>query len=218
MPDVTADRDQWSVLIPVKRLESAKTRITVPAASRAALALAMARDTVSAVLACLVVGEVVVITNDSRTREVVAALGARVVDDAPDSGLNPALVYGASVAVRTRVAALSSDLPALRPDDLCAALALAAGHQSAVVADASGRGTTMLTALAARDFSPEFGVESLVAHVRGGATDISADVAASLRHDVDTLAALQIAVDLGVGPHTARVLSEPDAHGPSERR
>jgi len=217
MPDVTADGDQWSVLIPVKRLDIAKTRIAIPAPSRARLALAMAIDTVSAVLACGTVVEVVIITSDARARAVLSALGARVVDDLPDSGLNPALVYGASIAAEMRVAALSSDLPALRSDDLDAALHLAAGHRSAVVADTSGRGTTMLTARTPRDFSPAFGVQSLAAHVSGGAVDISADTAASVRHDVDTLAALQVAADLGLGPATRRVLSE-HANGPSEWR
>jgi 2-phospho-L-lactate/phosphoenolpyruvate guanylyltransferase len=215
MPDVTADRDQWSVLIPVKRLDIAKTRIAVAAPSRARLALAMAIDTVSAVLACATIAEVVIITSDALARAQLSALGARVVDDVPDRGLNPALDYGASIAAATQIAALSSDLPALRSDDLEAALHLAADHRSAVVADASGRGTTMLTARTRLDFSPAFGVQSLAAHVSGGAVDISADTAPSVRHDVDTLAALQVAVDLGVGAETSRVLSE-RANGPSE--
>jgi 2-phospho-L-lactate guanylyltransferase len=208
MPDVTADRDQWSVLIPVKRLDIAKTRIALPAPSRARLALAMAKDTVSAVLACETIGEVVVITSDARAHAELSALGARVVDDVPDSGLNPALGYGASIAARARIAALSSDLPALRSVDLETALQLAASHRAAVVADTSGAGTTMLTARTHLDFSPAFGIQSLAAHISGGAVDISADTAASVRHDVDTLAALQVAVDLGVGPETTRVLSE----------
>jgi 2-phospho-L-lactate/phosphoenolpyruvate guanylyltransferase len=207
MPDVRADGDQWSVLVPVKRLEAAKTRIAVPAGIRADLALAMASDTVSAALASAAVAEVLVITNDSRARQALSALGARVVDDLPDQGLNPALVHGASLAAGQRVAALSSDLPGLRSADLTGVLRLAAGYALAVVADDSGVGTTLLAAGTRTSFWPLFGVESLAAHVGVGAVDLSPQAAASVRHDVDTLAALRTAVDLGVGAQTARLVA-----------
>jgi len=201
---VRADRVQWSLLVPIKRLSIAKTRIALPAASRALIALAMTGDTVSAALACLAVAEVVAITSDEQVGEMLRALGARVVDDVPDSGLNPALAHGALLATSPHVAALSSDLPALRPADLETVLVLAAAQPLAVVADASGRGTTMLAARSTRDFAPSFGVESLAAHLRAGAVDISAGAPASVRHDVDTLADLELAVRLGVGPQTTR--------------
>jgi 2-phospho-L-lactate/phosphoenolpyruvate guanylyltransferase len=207
MPDVTADGDQWSLLIPVKRLEIAKTRLKLAAHSRAELALAMACDTVSAALAGVAVAEVVVITSDARAGKALSGRGARVVDDRPDSGLNPALAYGASLAGSGCVAALSSDLPALRAIDLDAVLGLAASHQVSVVADASGKGTTLLAASSVDAFAPSFGVESRAAHVGAGATDLSADAAQSVRNDVDTLDALRAAVALGVGPETARVLA-----------
>jgi 2-phospho-L-lactate/phosphoenolpyruvate guanylyltransferase len=207
MPDVTADGDQWSMLIPVKRLAIAKTRLALPDEARMELALALACDTVSAVLRCAAVAEAVVITSDARAAGALTALGARVVDDVPDIGLNPALVHGAAVAARPRVAALSSDLPALRSADLDAGLRLARVHGLAVVADASGSGTTMLAASSIGEFSPRFGLDSRAAHVGAGAVDLSADAAPSLRHDVDTLAALRIAVGLGVGPETIRVLA-----------
>jgi 2-phospho-L-lactate/phosphoenolpyruvate guanylyltransferase len=192
MPDVTADGDQWSLLIPVKRLEIAKTRLKLAAHSRAELALAMACDTVSAALAGVAVAEVVVITSDARAGKALSGRGARVVDDRPDSGLNPALAYG---------------LPALRAIDLDAVLGLAASHQVSVVADASGKGTTLLAASSVDAFAPSFGVESRAAHVGAGAIDLSADAAQSVRNDVDTLDALRAAVALGIGPETARVLA-----------
>jgi 2-phospho-L-lactate guanylyltransferase len=65
-----------------------------------------------------VVADVVVVTDDERAAATVRACGARTVPDAPDRGLNPALAHGALAAP---VAALSSDLPALRPAELAAA-------------------------------------------------------------------------------------------------
>src|SRR5436305_745035 len=79
--------------------------------------------------------------------EVVRALGARTVPDAPDRGLNPALDHGALSTGAVAVAALSSDLPALRPQELAAALAAAAAADRCFVADAAGTGTTLLTAV-----------------------------------------------------------------------
>src|SRR4051794_16962870 len=116
----------WSVVVPAKRLALAKTRLR-PVTDAAAtghdeLVLALLADTVTAALACTAVAEVVVVTDDPAARAVVEALGARTVPDEPDRGLNPALEHGARSAGGSAVAALSSDLPALRPAELAAAL------------------------------------------------------------------------------------------------
>jgi 2-phospho-L-lactate guanylyltransferase len=208
MPDVSSEGDQWSLLVPVKRLDLAKTRLALPAPARADLALAMACDTVSAALAADAVAEVVIITDDERAAHALSALGGRVVADAPNAGLNPALVHGAALAVMPRVAALSADLPALRPIDLDAVLRLATTHRRTVVADALGSGTTLLTSTAIGDLAPSYGLDSRAAHVASGAVDLSADAGGSVRHDVDTVAALWAAVELGVGPHTLRALAQ----------
>ena len=56
---------EWVVVIPVKRLDRAKTRLsTRPAPQRGALALAFALDTVRAALACPRVAAVLVVTDD----------------------------------------------------------------------------------------------------------------------------------------------------------
>lgn len=203
---MNSDGGRWSLLVPVKRLSLAKTRLALPAATRMDLALAMACDTISAALGARAVAEVVVITDDPRAAETLAAIGARVVDDVPNAGLNPALVHGASVAAQPHVAALSSDLPALQSAELDAVLLLAIAHPRAFVADSAGDGTTLLTATAIADFAPAYGPDSRTAHVGSGAVDLSADAGASVRHDVDTLAALDAAVALGVGPQTTQLL------------
>jgi 2-phospho-L-lactate guanylyltransferase len=203
---MSSGRDQWSLLVPVKRLNLAKSRLAMPAAPRADVALAMATDTVSAVVAASRVAEVVVVTDDGRAADALSAIGATVVADLPNAGLNPALVHGASLATMTRIAALSSDLPALRSDDLDALLVEAASHARSAVADIFGTGTTLLGASSLVEFAPAFGVDSFAAHLRAGAVDLSVRAPASLRHDVDTVEALRAARDLGVGPATARLL------------
>jgi 2-phospho-L-lactate guanylyltransferase len=130
----------WTVVIPVKVLAHAKSRLAVLAGPRRAeMALAFAGDTVSAVLAVPIVARVVVVTADSVVRRELSALGAVVVQDTTTS-LNDALQLGAT-GLSTGVAGLTADLPALRPGELARAL----GHIQrgpAFVPDADGVGTT----------------------------------------------------------------------------
>src|SRR5215471_18235004 len=91
----------WTVVMPVKVLARAKSRLAVLAGPRRSeLALALASDTVSAVLACPEVAHLLVVTADPVAGPRLEALGAAVVPDEPAGGLNVALAHGASVAQR----------------------------------------------------------------------------------------------------------------------
>ena len=211
--------DQWSLVVPVKRVENAKTRLGLDAASRASLAVAMAVDTVAAALACPLVSSVVVVTDDARARAALGPLGVQIVADEPDAGRNAALEHGVAVAANgsvsdMRVGALASDLPSLRSEDLAVVLRRAVEHEQSVVADLSGTGTTLLCAKSAALFAPRFGVQSFAAHVAAGATDLTDLAPESVRRDVDTVDALSGAVDLGVGAATRVALADlPVAEG-----
>ncbi|NEK86432.1 2-phospho-L-lactate guanylyltransferase [Blastococcus saxobsidens] len=198
----------WSVVVPAKRLAVAKTRLQpLPGLRRddhRALVLALLADTVAAATACPRVGSVVVVTDEPAAAELVRGLGARTVADEPDSGLNPALEHGALAAGGTAVAALSSDLPALRPAELAAALDAAGAAPRCFVADAPGTGTTLLTAVGT-PLRPRFGRGSARAHSDDGAHPLTGDWPGLLR-DVDTPADLRAAVELGVGPRTTELL------------
>ncbi|GGQ38016.1 2-phospho-L-lactate guanylyltransferase [Couchioplanes azureus] len=197
----------WTAVVPVKRLSAAKSRLrgAVPAAWHERLALAMVRDTVTAIAACEQVGEVVVVTDDPVAAAAVAALGARVVGDV-GGGLNAALRHGAEVAVGPgrRRAALAGDLPALRPDELGAAL-LAAGDARGFVVDAAGSGTVLLTAGRGTALDPRFGAGSAAAHAASGAVALGGEWP-GLRQDVDTAADLRTVLELGAGDHTCALL------------
>ncbi|MFF5171304.1 2-phospho-L-lactate guanylyltransferase [Micromonospora sp. NPDC000089] len=200
----------WTVVVPVKRLAAAKSRLrgALPAVPHEELALALAADTVRAVLACPAVAGVLVITDDSRVAAVAAAEGARVVPDAPGAGLNAALRHGARVAAAdgpVRVAGITADLPALRPAELAAALHAATAGSGPVrrfVADAPGTGTVLLAAPPGLPLDPRFGGGSAAAHTDSGAVPLTGDWP-SLRRDVDTAADLAAAARLGLGPRTA---------------
>jgi 2-phospho-L-lactate/phosphoenolpyruvate guanylyltransferase len=202
----------WTLVVPVKPLTRAKSRLSGPAGPhRERLALAIATDTVSAALRCSRVRGVLVVTDDPVAAPELAALGAHVVPDEPDSGLNPALVYGAAQALLLApeggVGALSADLPALRPAELDRALQAADAAPNAFVPDAAGLGTTLYTARPGAGFSPAFGAGSRDRHRGLGAVELALDGVPSLRRDVDTIEDLRAALALGVGPRTASVAS-----------
>jgi 2-phospho-L-lactate guanylyltransferase len=194
----------------VKLLHLAKSRLSNSPEERSALALAFAADTVAAALRAPSVIDVVVVSDDARATSLVNALGASVVGDEPDAGLNPALRHGAAYAAARHVGcgigALSADLPALRPDELERALNRASTLGRAVVPDADGTGTTAYFVTAGNEFAPSFGRDSLRSHTQAGAAALADGDLPSLRRDVDTQLDLAAAVALGVGPHTTRVL------------
>jgi 2-phospho-L-lactate guanylyltransferase len=201
----------WSLVVPLKPLAVAKSRLAAAAgARRPALALAFALDTVAAALACSEVADVTVVTDDEVAGAELAALGAFVVADEPAAGLNAALRHGAA-RVRERraaapVAALNGDLPALRPAELAAVLREAVrGQERAFLADAAGVGTTLLAASPGAALSPAFGGESRARHLAGGAREITLPDVPSVRQDVDTPADLRAALRLGVGGRTGEV-------------
>lgn len=197
----------WQLVMPVKLLRLAKSRLWQLGPARSELALALAVDSVTAALAAPGVRGVLVVTDDAAAAQALERPGVRLVADSPRAGLNAALRHGvAQLETAGPLAALTADLPALRPEELGRALAECAGHRLAFVPDAEGSGTTMLAAASAADFQPRFGPGSAEAHAAAGAVRVAQGLA-SVRRDVDTLAGLQAAVSLGVGSHTASVLA-----------
>ncbi|MGW4502781.1 2-phospho-L-lactate guanylyltransferase, partial [Micromonospora sp. NPDC004336] len=91
---------RWTVVVPVKPLAAAKSRLrgALPAVPHEALALALAADTVAAVRACPAVAGVLVVTDDPRVAAAARRAGATPLPDAPGAGLNAALRHGASAA------------------------------------------------------------------------------------------------------------------------
>jgi 2-phospho-L-lactate/phosphoenolpyruvate guanylyltransferase len=209
----TPDPAGWAVVVPLKRLELAKTRLSRFAGSRRAdLALAFAADTVIAVLGCAAVGSVVVVTDDEAGGNAMRDLGAVVLPDQPDAGLNAALVHGAQHSGATwpgrPVAAVTSDLAALRSAELDIVLTAALARGTAFVADAEGIGTTVLAATDPGQFEPRFGRRSRAEHRAAGVAEIIGGSISSVRRDVDTPAQLYDAERLGVGARTTLVLLE----------
>jgi 2-phospho-L-lactate guanylyltransferase len=198
---------QWTVIIPVKALPHAKSRLAAASADGAAharLVTAMRRDTAHAARNAAAVARVLVVAD--RPGDPTADL----VQSAP--GLNEGVAEAAGLAAQRwpsdGIAALVGDLPALRSQELAAALADAADHPRAFVADEAGTGTTLLTARPGVPLRPAFGPGSAARHARQA---VAVSAGPGLRADVDTAEDLSRAELLGFGGATQSVTADSSA-------
>jgi 2-phospho-L-lactate/phosphoenolpyruvate guanylyltransferase len=191
---------KWTVLVPIRALPSAKSRLapSVPAEIFEQLVSAIRADTLAAARASVPVARVVVVGDQP---------GDGITLVQRSTGLNGALRDGAAHArehwPQDGVAALVGDLPAVRPEELAHALDEAARHDAAFVPDRTGTGTTLLTARPGTALDPRFGAGSAARH---GSFAVPLEAGAGLRHDVDTAADLVAATELGLGDFTAAVV------------
>lgn len=199
-----------AVIIAVKRLSTAKTRLApiFSGTAREDVVLAMLLDTISA---AVTVAAVTVVTPDPVAGDAARRLGARVLEDPTPGGhpdpLNNALATADSALrpAQANVVVLQGDLPALKPQELSAAIAAAPVHRRSFVADRHGSGTSALLAFGV-PLDPLFGPDSADRHRRSGAVELIG-AWPGLRCDIDTPDDLLVAKQLGVGEATARVLA-----------
>lgn len=222
MPVVStpAARRPWQMIVPVRGGAVGKSRLvsiegrTLTDGDRNDLALAMARDTVSAAVASDR-GRVVVLTADEVVASMARQCGAAVAVDS-GRGLNTELARAAvSLASTVGVCVLLGDLPALRPEDLGAGLDLADSERGAgvVVPDWEGTGTTLVARAPCEGSAVTFGFGpgSAERHQRAG-LHVAGLHLARLRADVDIPEGWGRAVRLGLGPATAALRAHLLAH------
>lgn len=196
---------QWVVVVPLKPAAVGKSRLRDGGEQ---LVRAIGLDTVAAASAAAAVARVIVVTADAATAAAAAGLpGVEVVPEPTPSGLNAAIAAGIQGAGRGPRAALLGDLPALRPEDLDAALVAAASVDRAVVPDAEGTGSTLVTAQAGVAWSSAFGADSFARHTALGCAPLPVPAVSTLRRDVDTAEQLADAATLGLGPRTTALLA-----------
>ncbi len=197
------------LIIAVKRLDAAKTRLASAFApgTRVGVVLAMLIDTISAASAVPAVRQITVVTPDNAAAAAVRRLGARVITDPTPRGhadpLNNALsITEAAIRAETpNIVVLQGDLPALQPSELAEAIADARGHARSFVGDRHGTGTSALLAFGV-PLDPRFGTDSAQRHADSGAVELTT-AWPGLRCDIDTPDDLATALRLGVGPTTA---------------
>ncbi|WP_018155462.1 2-phospho-L-lactate guanylyltransferase [Demetria terragena] len=209
-PGSPARTTTWHVIVPVKSRFRAKARLLPPPEiDKPRLALALALDTLEAVLQVIPPERLIVVTEDDEVEAAMARYDVRTVPD-PARGLNPAVQAGLAEAVRrdatVPTAVLLGDLPALQPADLSAGLRACAATESALIPDHDGDGSVLMTHHDPSALAPRFGRGSAARHARR-CTVLELDLP-TLRHDVDDLESLERAVELGVGRFTAEALRD----------
>ncbi len=226
--------DGWTIIVPVKALDRAKSRLAraLSAPGRRALVLAMATDVLRACVGSPAVSRVRVVTSDAEVTALAHRLGLEVVPE-PEPGadepgtdplntdpLNTALL-AALDGVSGPVGVVAADLPELDSDTLERILAAAARHPHSMVPDHRGLGTTMAFWTGpARARIPRFGADSAARHVsEGGAVPLrNADTSGVAERDVDTPEDLAELSGRSVGGATATTLrartDAPAAHSP----
>ena len=208
-PSARADLARTWALVPIRGLETAKTRLgeDLDAEERVELVTRMLRQTLIATRDAQRIAGTIVVTMDPEAAGIAKELRAvGLVERAP--GLNAAIVAARSVAVArgaTAVLVLPADLPSVGPDaidDLVAAAEAAPGTGGVVatVPDRHGLGTNALLASPPDAIDPAFGEASRVTHARraeaAGARYLELDGPLSL--DLDTPADL-LAAEAAIG-------------------
>lgn len=194
----------FALLLPVKALDRAKSRLVLHPGRRMRLMRAFVLDVVEAAHRSPRVHGIFVVSSEPLDIE-----GVEVLADEGDGDLNRALHHAERQVRLTEpargVAAMCADLPALRTEDLTDALSGGLSPRW-FVADADGTGTTLLAAGPGVELDPHFGPGSAARHEHSGAVPLRADLP-TLRADVDTDADLARARSLGLGRHTQAVVA-----------
>lgn len=201
---------QAAVIIAVKRLTAAKTRLApiVSAATREEVVLAMLVDTITAASTA---APVTVVTPDEVAADAARQLGAGVLaDPTPEGHHNPLnnAIMAAEEHLRAgtpNIVVLQGDLPAMQPRELAEALAAARTYPRSFVGDRHGTGTSALFAFGV-PLQPRFGADSATHHRHSGAIELTG-AWPGLRCDIDTAEDLRTARRLGVGPATAQAIA-----------
>ncbi len=220
----------WVVVVPVKDASQGKTRLAgvLEPEARVALVRAMALDTIDAVLAATQVGRVVVVTADPEVASACARRPRVRVEPEPETppgeggsgwaGLDRAVLRGSVVARQevpgAPVAVLLGDLPALDPAALDDVLHAASAHARAIVPDAQGTGTTLLTVGPGIALEPRFGTGSAAAHGALGHVVMDLPSTSTLRQDVDLPADLAEVRRMPLGARTGALLRRLGEDGP----
>ncbi|MFT4036139.1 MAG: 2-phospho-L-lactate guanylyltransferase [Patulibacter sp.] len=179
-------------IVPVKRLDAAKSRLSgaLDAAERRALMLAMLADVLMNLRRCSAIARVVVVTDDREVRHRAIAEGADVVADDDAGSHSAAALRGiaATVTPQDRVLLAPGDCPLLRVEELDELLATPQ-PPVVVIPDRHGQGTNALLLDPPDAIDPSFGDGSCARHLAAahsaglGGTVL---VVPSLALDVDT--------------------------------
>lgn len=213
-------RLQTTAIIPVKRLDSAHSRLSesVPARERRRLAEAMFQDLLAKIRRSRSIDDAVIVTSDPAAARHARWLGHSVLERERDAGHSDDAAAGARWAKAQgaeRVVMLPVDCPMLDPAELDAHLG-DTPRTALIVPDRHGTGTNALVLCPPDAIVPAFGPDSCARHIsraRAAGISFALERLDSLALDLDTaedMAKLRDALllDPDPAPRTAKVLWE----------
>jgi 2-phospho-L-lactate guanylyltransferase len=205
-------------IVPVKRFERAKERLSVvlDPAQRAALAEAMFLDTLSKLRRSRRIDETIVVTAEPSVARTLRWLGIDVLQQDADEGHSEAAAAGVRLAISRgaeRVALLPADCPLLDAAELDRHLGTAP-RSALIVPDRHRSGTNALLLSPPDAFEPGFGPDSCSRHAgraRAAGVAFAIEPIASLSFDVDTPADLielreKLVLEPNLAPRTAELV------------
>jgi len=203
-------------ILPVKRFELAKTRLSeqLRADQRRRLAQAMVTDVLDALVSSPQLSGVLVVTNEPAVSALARTRDAAVMADPAESGQSAAALLGIGHALAggyERVLLVPGDCPALDSPTLAALLDRPTSALAVtIVSDRAGSGTNALLLAPADAIAPSFGPDSFARH-RALAAAAGADwheaPLPALRLDIDTPEDLEALRSVRAGAATRAVLA-----------
>ncbi|MCR8547513.1 2-phospho-L-lactate guanylyltransferase [Salipiger sp. P9] len=156
-------------VIPVKRFEAAKSRLSghLLPQQRAALAEAMFRDVLGTAQAAGIFTRIAVVTACPKAGAIARAAGAQAIPDPRGAAGTNAAVTAALDALPRHggTMILQADLPLLAPDDLRRIARAHGAGQGVTLVPALDGGTTILALAAPAPIRPAFGPQSFARHI-----------------------------------------------------
>jgi 2-phospho-L-lactate guanylyltransferase len=163
------------ILVPVKRLETAKQRLSplLTRVERSALAQAMLQDVLSALDACQHRDHVALITGDAQARQLAQQYGFGIIDDPDNPGETGAVERATRIAIQRGAEftlVLPADIPLITPAEVEQVFAAAPPQGTVLVPSASGRGSNAVFRRPADLFPLRFGNDSFLPHLAAART------------------------------------------------
>jgi len=178
----------YAVVVPIRSLTTAKSRLRISDTVRSDLALAFFLDTIAALERSTEVERIVVVSRDATIHRHVRDRCNVVADD--ETGLPAAIDRGIEklrkISHSGPVAVVLPDLPYATAGAFDMLLDSAREHLRAYLADATGTGTTCVTAASTEAVIHRFGPDSARAHAEAGLAALDIPVP-GLRTDVDVV-------------------------------
>ncbi|HKU50589.1 MAG TPA: 2-phospho-L-lactate guanylyltransferase [Nitrososphaera sp.] len=183
-------------IVPVKRLENAKTRLSTILSEddRSRLSYMMTRETLRRLGACTQLERVIVVSSDERAKELASLHGATFLHEEKDNGVNAAVSLADKYCLDHRADAsivVPQDLPLLDPQEISTVCELAELESRCIVICPSQRydGTNLLLRKppsAIPTFFDSNSYENHIAEAKKNGMSVRLFMSKKLMLDVDT--------------------------------